>query len=49
MLLVDASGKELGAVIMQDGEPVAYGSKSLTDTEKVSANTKRTLSYCIWM
>lgn len=30
----DASQSGLGAVLLQDGRPIAYGSKALTDTEK---------------
>ncbi len=33
-LSVDASSEELRAVIMQEGQPVAFGSRSLTDTQK---------------
>ena len=42
-LQVDASTKGLGAVLMQDGNPVAYASKSLTETESRYANIEREL------
>ena len=39
-LQVDASKIRLGAVILQDGEPVAFASKALTETEHQWANIK---------
>ena len=38
---VDASSKGLGAVLLQDGQPVAYASKALSDAETRYANIER--------
>ena len=40
---VDASQRGLGACLLQDGQPIAYASKSLTDTETRYANIEREL------
>ena len=40
-LITDASGNGLGAVIMQDDHPIAYSSKSLTDTQKRYVSIER--------
>ena len=48
MLNVDASIKGLGAVIMQDGKPVAFGSKTLTTCERRYANIERELLAIVW-
>ena len=42
-LQCDASLKGLGACIIQDGQPIAFGSKSLMDTETHYANIEREL------
>ena len=42
-LQCDASLKGLGACIIQDGQPIAFASKSLTDTETCYANIEREL------
>ena len=39
----DASQRGLGASLLQDGQPIAYTSKSLTDTETRYANIEREL------
>ena len=39
----DASQRGLGACLLQEGEPIAYPSKSLTDTETRYANIEREL------
>ena len=41
VIQVDASGRGLGAVLMQSGKPVAYASKSLTECEQRYANIER--------
>ena len=43
VIQVDASGKGLGAVLIQDKKPIAYASKILTDAEKRYANIEREL------
>ena len=40
-LEVDASQKGLGTAIIQDGKPVAFGSKSLTETQSRYSNIER--------
>ena len=40
---VDASGKGLGAALIQDDGPVAFASKALTLTEQCYANNEREL------
>ena len=42
-LEVDSSLEGLGAALIQDGEPIAFASKSLTDTKKRYANIQREL------
>ena len=43
ILQCDASKKGLGACILQEGRPIAFASKSLTDTET------RTTIHHLWM
>ena len=43
VIQVDASGRGLGAVLLQDNKPIAFASKSLTDTERRYANIEREL------
>ena len=38
---VDASSRGLGATLLQDGEPIAYASKALSDAETRYANIER--------
>ena len=40
---VDAFQRGLGTCLLQEGEPIAYASKSLTDTETRYANIEREL------
>ena len=44
----DASQRGLGACLLQEGQPIAYASKSLTDTETRYTNIERELlCHCI--
>ena len=45
---VDASGKGLGAALIQDDGPVTFTSKALTPTEQHYANNERELLTCIF-
>ena len=47
-LQCDASLKGLGACIIQDGQPIAFASKSLMDTETHYANIKRELLAIVY-
>ena len=44
----DASLKGLGAVLLQDGKPVCYTSKALTETEQRYSNIEREALGVIW-
>ena len=48
VLQVDSSLKGLGAVIMQDGRPIAFASKALTSTESRYANIERELLAVVY-
>ena len=47
-LQCDASLNGLGACIIQDGQPIAFASKSITDTETHYANIKRELLAIVY-
>ena len=38
VIQVDASSRSLGAALIQEGKPIAFASKSLTETEQCYAN-----------
>jgi len=44
----DASMKGLGCVLLQDGRPVYYASRSLSDTERRYKNIKREVLVACW-
>ena len=48
VLQVDASPKGLGATLMQEDKPVAFASKTLTDTESRYANIERELLAVVY-
>ena len=48
VLQVDSSLHGLGAVLMQEGRPIAFASKSLTDTESRYANIERELLALVY-
>ena len=45
---VNASGKGLGAALIQDDGPVTFASKVLTPTEQCYANNERELLACVF-
>ena len=47
-LQCDASLKGLGAFIIHDGQPIAFASKSLTDTDTCYANIERELLAIVY-
>ena len=47
-LQVDASSRGLGATIIQDGRPIAFASKALTETESRYANIERELLAIVY-
>ena len=44
----DASETGLGAVLMQNGQPVSYASRALTDTERRYAQIEKELLAIVW-
>ena len=48
LIQADASLKGLGCVLLQDGKPVHYASRSLTDTESRYSNIERELLAVCW-
>ena len=48
VIQTDASQKGLGAVLLQQGQPVCYASKALTDTEKNYSNIERETLGVVW-
>ncbi|XP_068240343.1 uncharacterized protein [Palaemon carinicauda] len=48
VIQVDASQEALDAALLQDGRPIAFASKSLTDTEMRYANIERELLACVF-
>ena len=47
-LQVDASTKGLGATLLQDGKPIAFASKALSDNETRYANIERKLLAVVY-
>ena len=41
MIQCDASGKGLGAALLQEGQPIAFASRALTDTEIMYAQIEK--------
>ena len=48
VIQTDASQKGLGAVLLQQGHPVCYASKALSDTEKNYSNIEREMLAVVW-
>ena len=48
VIQTDASQKGVGAVLLQQGQPVCYASKALTDTEKNYSNIERETLGVVW-
>ena len=47
-LEVDASQKGLGAALVQDGKPIAFGSKTLTECQSRYSNIEREMLAVVW-
>ena len=48
VIQTDASQKGLGAVLLQQGQPVCYASKALTETERNCSNIERETLGVVW-
>ena len=48
ILQCDASNKGLGAALIQNGKPIAYKSKALTETEKRFAQIEKEMLALVW-
>lgn len=49
VLSVDSSKSALGAVLMQNKQPIAYSSKTLTATQERYAQIEKVIGYSIWL
>ena len=47
-IIVDASPVGIGAILTQEGKPVAYASRSLTDVEQRYSQTEREAVAVVW-
>ena len=47
-VFVDASPTGLGAILMQDGKVISYGSRALTDVESRYSQTEREMLAVVW-
>ena len=48
VIQTDSSQKGLGVVLLQQGQPVFYASKALTDTERNYSNIERETLGAVW-
>ena len=49
VLQVDSSKNGLGALLLQEGKPIEFASRALTDTEKDGPRLKKNASYNFWL